>query len=171
MSFLIKNMMTKNVVVVNPEDSAKETVKIFSKKHIGCLVVMEKGKIVGILTERDILKRLAIPNLDENKVVKEIMTTKVKQIMTKNVITLDSEKTVENAADLLENKGIKKLPITENGKLVGIVTRTDLLNAMRKIEEEQTEKVRKIAEELHNTKLELQTKVNELEKKVPKSLE
>jgi|GEM_PF-323449 len=165
MSFLIKDAMTKNVVVIDPEDSIKKVVKLFSTKHIGCLIIMDKEKIAGILTERDFLKRVAIPNLDKNIMVKMVMKMKVKEIMTKNVITLDSEKTVEDAVDLLEKRGIKKLPITENGKLVGIVTRTDLLKVMRKVEEEQSEKMRKVCEELHNAKIELQTKISELEKK------
>jgi len=161
MSLLLKNEMKKNVITVDPEDSLKKGVNLLSEKNIGCLVVAEKGKPVGIVTERDILKRVVASNLNTEKV-------KVKDIMTKSIISLDPKNTVEEAAHLLEKKGIKKLPIIENGKLVGIVTMTDIMKAMRKIEEEQSIKIRKVCEDLHRSKITMQTKISELEKRAKK---
>ena len=157
MSFLIKNAMNRKVVVVKPEDSVKKAVKLLSAKGIGCLIVTENDKPVGILTERDVLNRIVIPSLSTEK-------TKVKQIMTKKLISLDSEKNIADAANLLEKNKIKKLPIIEKGKLAGIITMTDLMKSMRKIEEEQAKKLRRVCEELHSTKIELQTKINYLER-------
>ncbi|MFH0956399.1 MAG: CBS domain-containing protein, partial [Candidatus Aenigmatarchaeota archaeon] len=73
--------------------------------------------------------------------------------------------TVQDAADLLNKKGIKKMPIIDKGKLVGIVTMTDLIKSMMEIDEEHAEKLRGVCEELQKTKLRLQVKLNELERK------
>jgi CBS domain-containing protein len=163
MSFLIKNEMNRHVVTVNPQDSLKKVVDTLSAKDIGCVVVLEKDKPVGILTERDILRRVAAKNVDVKK-------TKVRQVMTKNLISIEPEKTIQDAADILEKNKIKKLVIVENNRLVGIITMTDVLKSMRKIEGEQSRKMRKICEELQKTKIQLQTKINELERKCTKRL-
>ena len=163
MSFLIKNEMNRHVVTVNPQDSLRKVVDILSAKDIGCVVVLEKNKPVGILTERDILRRVTVKHVDLEKTV-------VKQVMTKNLISIGPEKTIQDAADILEKNKIKKLVIIENNRLSGIITMTDVLKSMRNIEDEQSRKMRKICEELQKTKIQLQTKISELERKCTKRL-
>ncbi|UCD02826.1 MAG: CBS domain-containing protein [Candidatus Aenigmatarchaeota archaeon] len=119
--------MNRNVTLIHPDKSVRYAGQILKAVDIGCLVVVDREKISGILTERDIVQKVVSNGLDINN-------TCVRDIMSDNVITMDRKKTVEEAVDLMEKRGIKKIPIVENGKLIGIVTMTDLLAFLRKIE-------------------------------------
>jgi CBS domain-containing protein len=90
-----------------------------NRYEIGCLIVVKKGKAVGILTERDILKRIISEARDPK-------TTKVQDIMSKPLIVAESDTELEDAARLMFKMKIKKLPIIHEGKLSGLVTLTDL---------------------------------------------
>ena len=131
---VIKDVMVTDVVQVSKDQTVKDAGGIMKSKAIGCIVVTENGKIVGIVTERDIIHKVVAPNLNPTK-------TLVKDIMTPNVITLGESNAVEEAVDLMEDKNIKKLPIAEGGKLVGIVTMTDLIRIMRQIEKSMLKKL------------------------------
>lgn len=161
MSFLIKSEMKKDVVVIDRDEPVIEAAKILARRRIGCLVVVGEGKPVGVMTERDILNHAVVPE-------KNLKETRVKEIMTKTPITLNPENTIEEASHLFNTKKIKKLPITEKGKLVGILTQTDLLNAMERIESEQSRVVRRNLERAHKTKLKLLKKIRNLELEISK---
>jgi len=90
--------------------------------EIGCLVVVEAGRVVGILTERDVLKRV----VDEGRKPEE---TRVREVMSKPPVTISPDADLETAIELMFKHKIKKLPVVENGKLVGLVTFTDLVRA------------------------------------------
>ncbi len=92
-----------------------------SKARTGSLVVMIKGKPAGIVTEGDISRALS-EGANPDKL-------QIKKIMSKGLITISPEKRVEEAAKLMAEKQIKKLPVVENGALVGIVTQTDIVAA------------------------------------------
>jgi CBS domain-containing protein len=158
---LIKDEMKRDVFVTGPDDSVKAAIKLMSSKNIGCVVSVDKNKPVGILTERDILRKVVAPGIDSDN-------TKVRDIMTKKLISMESSKTVQEAVDLLEKRGIKRLPVIEFGKLIGIVTMTDLLKCLRKIENENSKKLRKTIKELHLTKIRLQSRIIRLEDKLSK---
>jgi len=110
----IKEIMNK-VVVTNPNISLKHATKIMSKMGIGCLTIMKGKEIKGIITERDIMKNLSTPN------------KKISSVMTKNVVTMDLNQTLEDAAIIMTSNQIKRLIITEKGKIVGIITATDMI--------------------------------------------
>lgn len=97
----------------------KEAVEVMNKHEIGCLVVMKGNRLVGILTERDILKRVLGESRNPEK-------TKVSEIMTTPVITASPTTNLEEAAKLMFEKNVKKLPVMSEGKLVGLITLTDL---------------------------------------------
>ena len=157
----LKDNLKRNVVLVNPDDSVKKAISLISSKNIGCVISVENNKPVGILTERDLIRKILSKGLDSTKVT-------VKDIMTKNIISLESERSIQEAVHLLEKRHIKKLPIIDNGKLIGIVTITDLLSSMRRLEYDESEKLKKTIKNLHLTKIKLQSRIIELEENLAK---
>lgn len=121
----VKEIM-KKVVTINKRATIKAASALMSKKNIGCLVVVEKDLIVGIITERDILKYISHSNN---------LNALVEDIMTENVITIDSNASLEEAANCMFQNKIKKLPVVEKEKLIGIITATDLIANTESIDE------------------------------------
>jgi len=99
--------------VIDKDLTLSEAAKLMGSKNIGCLIFVSKDRIKGIITERDLLK-----NFSKNE--------KVSKVMAKDVITIEPGESIENAIDKMRTKKIKRLPVVENGKLVGIVTLTDI---------------------------------------------
>ena len=117
---LVKDVMNKNVVVGKPDLTVKEASKVMSQFHMGSLVILDdEKKIVGILTERDILISVA-----EGK---DPETAAAADIMSKDVVTIEPDKKIEEAVDLMVKYKIKKLPVVRDEKLVGIVTASDIV--------------------------------------------
>ena len=115
----IEEAMIKSVVTLQEDVSVYEAVKLMNENRIGCLVVLQYGQVVGIVTERDLLERV----LEKCRNPKE---TKVTEIMTKRVIVGKLGLRLDEAAKLMFEKNVKKLPIVEGNRLVGLVTLTDL---------------------------------------------
>ena len=120
MSLEVKDVMVDRVLTVEVDASLTDAVKLMNKHEIGCLIVMKNGDPVGIVTERDLLKRV----LAESEELKKV---KVKEVMSKPLLTGKPDVEIENAARLMFQSKIKKLPIVKNGKLLGLVTLSDLL--------------------------------------------
>lgn len=154
----LKESMRRDVVVVRPGDAVRRAVKLMASRNIGCVVSVEKRRPMGILTERDVV-RLVSKGVDMEK-------ARVGDVMSRKVVSLDSKRSVQEAVDLLDKRKIKKLPIIEHGKLIGIVTMTDLLRSLRKAESEEARELRKAVKDLHLTKISLQSRIVELEEKV-----
>lgn len=121
MSLKVENVMVVDVVTVQAEATVREAVELMNKNEIGCLVVIdEEEKPVGIITERDLLKRVLAKRKDP-------VRTKVKDIVSKPLVTGTPHMGIEAAVRLMFKHKIKKLPVVENGWLVGLVTLTDLV--------------------------------------------
>jgi len=118
----IGNLMVKDVVTLQKEASVYEAVRLLNKNKIGCLVVTHNGEIAGILTERDLLERV----LEKCRNPKE---TRVSEVMTSHVVTGTPDMDALEATRLMFKIKVKKLPITEGNRLVGIVTLTDIARA------------------------------------------
>ncbi len=116
----VRDIMSKNVKVVRPNSSVKEVVANMNKFNIGSIVVVQGGKPVGIISERDILRRVV-----ESCLVPETLTAK--QIMTSPVVTINETATMDEAAKLMTKKKVRKIPVMNKQKLVGIVTFTDIV--------------------------------------------
>jgi len=116
---LVRDIMQKNVVTAKPDATVKEAAAVMNHSHIGSLVVLDKEKIVGILTERNILVSIADGHDPE--------LTTAEDIMAKKVITVAPDETVDKAVGLMAEYKIKKLPVVEGGKLVGIITASDIV--------------------------------------------
>ena len=119
----IERLMVRKVVTLQMDASAHDAVKLMNKNRIGCLVVVYKGEISGILTERDLLERV----LEKCKNPKE---TKVSEIMTRPVIVGDPDMQLVEATRLMFKNKVKKLPIKKGNRLVGLVTLTDIARAI-----------------------------------------
>ena len=120
MSVEVEDIMVDKVITIEADATVKDAAKLMNKHDIGCLVVVGKGKPIGILTERDMLKRV----LAESEELKKI---NVQEIMSKPLTVGKPDMEIEGAAKIMFTKKIKKLPIIEKDKLVGLVTLTDLL--------------------------------------------
>lgn len=114
--------MVKDVITLQTDASAYDAVKLMNKNRIGCLVALDNGKIVGILTERDLLERV----LEKCKNPKE---TRVSEIMTRQVIVGKPDMQLVEATRLMFENKVKKLPIVEGNRLAGLVTLTDVARA------------------------------------------
>ena len=112
----VKDVMVTDLVTVKADISVKKAVKVMNDFEIGCLIVVEA---VGIITERDILKRIVVEGRDPEK-------TLVGEVMSKPLIVTSPETSLEEAIESMFKHKIKKLPVVEGGKLVGLVTFTDI---------------------------------------------
>jgi len=120
----VKVYMTKKLVGVSPEDTVQEACKIMVKFDIGSLVVVENDRVVGFFTKSDIIRRVIVPGLP--------YTTPVKEIMSRELITTDANTPVREVLKIMAHHRIKKILIEEDGKIVGIFTLSDLLEATRR---------------------------------------
>ena len=118
---IVRDIMSKDVKVVGPDSSVKEVVAAMNKFNIGSIVVVQSGRPVGVISESDILRRVVEPSLAPE-------TLTASQIMTSPVITISETATLDEAAKLLTKKNVRKLPVMNKEKLVGIVTFTDIVN-------------------------------------------
>ena len=115
----VRDVMVRGVITVDENSSVKEAVDIMNEFQIGSLIVLEKGKAKGIVTERDFLRRVTAE-------AKDIMNTKVKEIMTTPLVAVEPGTDLEEAMKLMFKNKIKKLAVVDSNKLVGIVTLTDI---------------------------------------------
>jgi len=120
---IVKNVMTKTVITIDKDSSVHEVAKIMSEKGIGCIIVTDNDAPVGMTTERDILRRVVAKGLHASKI-------KMNEIMSKPLITINGSMPIINAIRLMEKNNVRRLPIVEKGKLIGIVTQRDLLRVL-----------------------------------------
>ena len=118
----LSEIMVDRVITVYAGATVKEAVNLMNKYGIGCLVVQEKMKPIGILTERDLMKRV----LAKSKKPEEII---VRDVMSTPLVAGSRELEIESALRVMLERGIKKLPIIEKGSLIGIVSLTDLISS------------------------------------------
>ena len=117
---LVRDIMSKDVKVVRPDSSVREVVATMNKFDIGSIVVVQGNRPVGIITERDILRRIVQPCLPPE-------TLAARQVMTSPLLTTSETASIDEAAKLMAKEKVKKLPVMANRKLVGIVTLTDIV--------------------------------------------
>ncbi len=115
----VKTVMNKNVVIAKKDITLKEATEVMTKLHIGCLLIIENKKILGIITSSDILKAIA-NDKNPNTVLAE-------EIMSKNVVTIDPDKKIEDAVDMMIKNRIKKLPVVSDDRIEGIITASDII--------------------------------------------
>ncbi len=143
-----KDIMTKNVITVKPDTSIEELSALLVKHGIsGVPVVDESGALYGVVTENDLIsrnKRLHIPTvvgfldaaiyLESSKKfeeeLKRLAATKVGDICTRKVVTIEEDTTIVDIATIMAEKGVHLLPVIKNGKVTGIVGKRDVVKAV-----------------------------------------
>ncbi|HZW36678.1 MAG: CBS and ACT domain-containing protein [Deltaproteobacteria bacterium] len=128
----VSKRMMRNPVFVDENDSMKKAMDLLKEREIRHLPVLKDGeKLVGILTERDIKQASPSPAtaLEIREIYYLLDKVKVKQIMTRRPYTVSSSAPIEEAALIMREKKIGCLPVVEEGRLVGILTETDILDA------------------------------------------
>ncbi|NVM53687.1 MAG: CBS domain-containing protein [Candidatus Helarchaeota archaeon] len=114
----VQDIMTRKVVGVDQDTPLSEIIRLMSEKQIGSTVILDKEKPIGIITIRHILKMA--------EKCTPPATVKAQNVMTHPLITVKPDVNLRNASILMLQKGIKKLTVVENGKLIGLVTTTDI---------------------------------------------
>lgn len=120
MSLEVEDVMVEEVVTIDEEEAVSKAVELMNKHEIGCLITMKRGKPSGILTERDLLRRVLAESKDPAVI-------KVSEVMSKPLVVGKPHMDVEDAARLMFKMKIKKLPVVEKGRLCGLITLTDLV--------------------------------------------
>src|SRR5215208_3750834 len=129
---LVGERMSRPVISVTPDASINDVLAMFRKEHIRRAPVMKDAKLVGIVSERDLLNASPSPvtSLSIWEMNYLISKVKVKDVMSKKVITVDQDAPIEEAARIMADKKIGGVPVVSSGKIVGIITETDLFKIL-----------------------------------------
>ncbi|TFH02601.1 MAG: CBS domain-containing protein [Nitrosopumilus sp.] len=115
----VQDIMEKNVITLEYNKSALDASKILKEKEISFLVIQKDGNPIGLVTERDIVRKIAA----EDKKSSEVS---IQEVMSKNFKWVKPEEGIENAIQKMLNNNIRRLLVLNNDKLVGVITQTDL---------------------------------------------
>ncbi|MDK2800137.1 MAG: hypothetical protein PWP27_1943 [Clostridiales bacterium] len=144
----VKDIMTKEVIVVNKENTIKEVAHKLIENKITCMpVVDEANHVVGVISEKDLIYKEIDPSMpatveylggiiflggtDEyQEELRKLTATKVEQMMSKEVIAVSQDENIHEVARMLVDKGINSVPVIEQDKLVGIVSSTDIVKTL-----------------------------------------
>lgn len=116
--YFARDIMNKQVTTVEASSTIMDAAKKMSMEGIGCVIVVEKGAPVGIVTERDFVRKIAVNERP--------MSTPVREVMSSPLISVDPDVTIWELAEELKLKKIHKMPLVRDNKLMGIVTTTDI---------------------------------------------
>lgn len=115
----IRDIMTEKVEWVAPETNIQVIAKLMADEDVGAIPVCQGDKILGVITDRDIIIRAVAKGLTPDN-------AKAKDIMSTSIVSVSSDTDVHEAADIMSDNQIRRLPVVDNGKLVGIVALGDL---------------------------------------------
>ncbi len=130
---LVKNWMSKPAVTIDVNESMNDAIKLLKKHNIKMLPVMEKGKLVGIISDRDIKRASAsdATSLEIHELLYLISKIKIKEIMTQNPVTVPPDHTIEETAEVLLRHNISGVPVVDQyGTVVGVVTQNDIFKTI-----------------------------------------
>ena len=123
-SILVKDIMTKAIISVNTETTVFQVAKMMEQSGIGAVLVKKGGNLSGIITDRDYATKIVSHNLSSD--------TPVSTIMSSPLITINYNESISVAAERMTDKKIRKLAVTDNGNIIGLVTSTDLVTQLAK---------------------------------------
>jgi len=117
----VGDLMTRNFIHISPDTNLKECARTMIKKRVGSLIIKDGHKLKGILTEKDIIWAIV------KKSKKDLEEIKAKDLMKRRVITIKPGNDITDATQKMKKKKIRRLPVVENGKLIGMLTANDIL--------------------------------------------
>ena len=116
----VKDVMRKNVISIDSEMTVKDAATMMEDTDVGCVIITKGNAPLGILTERDFVKRIVSKE--------KSFSTPLADVMSIPLITSNLDDTVWDAAEIMKKNKIHKVPVEDGGKLVGIITASDLVN-------------------------------------------
>jgi len=119
----VKEIMSRDPVKIESDKTARDAAKLMTDKGVGCLIVVGLGRNLGIITERDLVSLVLTEKMDPEKV-------RVMDVMTSPVFTITSKESMEKAAERMIDYKVRRLPVVDNGVLVGIITTTDFAKVL-----------------------------------------
>ncbi len=119
MSYYVKDYMEKEFPTLEIEASVVDAAKLLVAKNKGYVIVLEKGKPYGIVTELDLVTKILAAEKDPKRV-------ELKQIASKPLITIDPDEDLLKASELMQAKGIKRVPVVKQGVIYGVITATNI---------------------------------------------
>ncbi|MGB1690158.1 MAG: cyclic nucleotide-binding/CBS domain-containing protein [Nitrosopumilus sp.] len=120
----VRDIMQKNVITIESVKKAHDAAIILKEKEISFLVVVKEGKPIGIVSERDIVRKIVAENNDAQ-------TTQLETIMSKNFKWVEPNASIESSVQKMLNNNIRRLVVLENENLAGVITQTDLTEFLR----------------------------------------
>ena len=121
---LVKDIMSKAIISVNTETTVFQIAKMMEQGGIGAILVKKDDHLTGIITDRDFATKIVSNNLS--------FDTPVEKVMSSPLSTINYNESISAAAERMTNKKIRKLAVTDNGNVIGLVTSTDLVNQLAK---------------------------------------
>ena len=121
---LVKDVMTKSLISADPSTTVFQVANLMEKGGVGAVLVKQNGEPAGIITDRDFAIKVTTQNLSSD--------TTIDKVASYPLATIDGNETIVSAAAMMSSKKIRKLAVTENSKIIGIITSTDLVNQMAK---------------------------------------
>ncbi len=115
----VKDVMISNVATLDASSMIKDAAKLMDEKNIGCIIITQNDLPIGILTERDFVKRIASKE--------KPLTSTLKEVMSSPLISIDPDETVWEAAEQMKVNNIHKLPVIKENEISGIITTSDLV--------------------------------------------
>lgn len=115
----VSQVMSKNVLTAEKSTSLQDAALEMSRLNVGCVIVTDNSKPIGIITERDFVTKVAAEGRP--------LFTEIKEVMSSPLITISPEETIWEASEIMKEKMIHKLPVKENEQIVGVITTTDIV--------------------------------------------
>ena len=123
-NLILVEVMTKAIIFVTNETTVFQVAKMMEQGGIGAVLVKKNGHLSGIITDRDYATKIVAHNLPSD--------TPVEQIMSSPLITINFDESISDAAERMTSKKIRKLAVTDNGNIIGLITSTDLVTQLSK---------------------------------------
>ena len=120
----VRDIMEKNVITIDYTKNALDASVILKEKEISFLVILKEGKPEGIISERDIVRKIAAEDIKSSQI-------QLEEIMSKNFKWVEPETEIEHAVQKMLNNNIRRLIVLEDEKLVGVITQTNLAEVLR----------------------------------------
>jgi CBS domain-containing protein len=134
---LVKHLLDRKgrqIISVRPEDTVLDAIRLMAEKNIGAVVVMQDDELCGIMSERDYARKVIVKGRASNE-------TPVSDIMTSKVLTTSDSETVNNCMEMMTEKKIRHLPVVDDGRIVGMISIGDLVQAIIADQQEEIQQL------------------------------